>query len=219
MTTVRGWKLNELKSAAHEFILNDVLHLPFLLLSRLWDNTSISGLCIFFYQEELQGSMTQSKELSVLRIMIIFQMCCLISTGFRVLLSDMQNQNLWCEATQPCELRTLVKGITQFTINCLTDLADDTLIARKVHDYFLLLLCKSSIWFTEQHIFKIIAYFFNTSKCAADYVISFDVYHGFIGQKILKLWRQESWPFGPGWLVITRIRSCTFCRLCCLYII
>ena len=30
---------------------------------------------------------------------------------------------------------------------------------RKVHDYFLLLLCKSSIWFTEQHIFKIIIYF------------------------------------------------------------
>ena len=37
---------------------------------------------------------------------------------------------------------------------------------RKVHDYFLLLLCKSSIWFTEKQIFKII-YFFNTSKFAA----------------------------------------------------
>ena len=32
---------------------------------------------------------------------------------------------------------------------------------RKVHDYFLLLLCKSSIWFTEKRIFKIIIYFFN----------------------------------------------------------
>ena len=32
-----------------------------------------------------------------------------------------------------------------------------------------------------------------------------------IGQKILKLWRQESWPFGPGWSAnITRIRSWTF---------
>ena len=31
---------------------------------------------------------------------------------------------------------------------------------RKVHDFFLLLLCKSSIWFTEKHIFKIIIYFF-----------------------------------------------------------
>ena len=30
---------------------------------------------------------------------------------------------------------------------------------RKVHDYFLLLHCKSSIWFTEKHIFKIIIYF------------------------------------------------------------
>ena len=58
---------------------------------------------------------------------------------------------------------------------------------RKVHDYFLLLLCKSSIWFTEEHIFKIIIYFFNTSKCATNYVISFEVYDGFIGQKILKL--------------------------------
>ena len=27
---------------------------------------------------------------------------------------------------------------------------------QKVHDYFLLLLCKSPIWFTEKHIFKII---------------------------------------------------------------
>ena len=35
LTTVRGWKLNEPKSAAHEFILNDVLHLPFLLLSKI----------------------------------------------------------------------------------------------------------------------------------------------------------------------------------------
>ena len=39
--------------------------------------------------------------------------------------------------------------------------------------YFLLLVCKSSIWFTEKHIFKIIIYFFNTSKCVANYVISF----------------------------------------------
>ena len=68
---------------------------------------------------------------------------------------------------------------------------------RKVHDYFLLLLCKSSIWFTKKHI--IIIYFFNTSKCAANYVISFEVYDGFIDQKILKLWRQESLPFSLGW--------------------
>jgi hypothetical protein len=32
-----------------------------------------------------------------------------------------------------------------------------------------------------------------------------------LGQKILKLWRQESQPFGPGWSAnITRIRSWTF---------
>ena len=58
---------------------------------------------------------------------------------------------------------------------------------RKVHDYFLLLLYKSSIWFTEQHIFKTIIYFFITSKCATNYVVSFEVYDAFIGQKILKL--------------------------------
>jgi hypothetical protein len=58
---------------------------------------------------------------------------------------------------------------------------------RKVHDYFLLLLCKSSKWFTEKDIFKIIVYFSNTSKCAANYVISFEVYDGFIGQKILEI--------------------------------
>ena len=82
----------------------------------------------------------------------------------------------------------------------------------KVHDYFLLLLCKSSIWFTGQHIFKIIVYFFNTSKRATIYVISFEVYDDLIGQKTLKLWRQESWPFGPGWAAhITSIRSWTFC--------
>jgi hypothetical protein len=58
---------------------------------------------------------------------------------------------------------------------------------RKVHDYFLSILCKSSIWFTEKHIFKIVIYFFDTSKCAAYCVISFKVYDGFIGQKILKI--------------------------------
>ena len=49
---------------------------------------------------------------------------------------------------------------------------------RNVHDYFLLLLCKSSIKFTERHIFKIIIYLFNTLKCAASYFISFEVYDG-----------------------------------------
>ena len=64
---------------------------------------------------------------------------------------------------------------------------------------------KSSIWFTDKHIFKIIIYFFNTSKCAANYIISFEVYCGFIGQKISKLWRQEIWSAN-----IMRIRSWTF---------
>ena len=34
----------------------------------------------------------------------------------------------------------------------------------KDHNYFLLLLCKSSIWFTEKHIFKIIICFFQYIK-------------------------------------------------------
>ena len=42
-----------------------------------------------------------------------------------------------------------------------------------------------------------ISYIFDTSKCATNCIISFEVYDGFIGQKILKLWRQESQPFGP----------------------
>ena len=40
----------------------------------------------------------------------------------------------------------------------------------------------------QSNTFSKLSYiFFNTSKCAANYVISFEVYDGFIGQKILKL--------------------------------
>ena len=42
-----------------------------------------------------------------------------------------------------------------------------------------------------------VSYTFDTSKCATIYRNIFEVYDGFIGQKILKLLRQESWPFGP----------------------
>ena len=53
--------------------------------------------------------------------------------------------------------------------------------------------------------------FFNTSKYATNSVIQFEAYDGFIGQKILKLWRQESWPLGLGWAAhIARILSWTF---------
>ena len=51
----------------------------------------------------------------------------------------------------------------------------------------------------------------NTSKCTTNYVTSFELHDGFIGRKILKLWRQESLPFGLGRSAnITRIRSWTF---------
>ena len=41
-----------------------------------------------------------------------------------------------------------------------------------------------------------ISYTFDTSKCATNHRDIFEVYDGFIGQKIFKLWRQESLPFG-----------------------
>ena len=59
---------------------------------------------------------------------------------------------------------------------------------QKVHDYFLLLLCKSSFWFTEKHIFNIIIYFLMHQNVPQ--MISFHfryLYDGFMGQKILKL--------------------------------
>ena len=44
----------------------------------------------------------------------------------------------------------------------------------------------------QSNTFSKLSYIFLicTSKCAANYVISFEVYDGFIGQKILKLLRQ-----------------------------
>ena len=82
-----------------------------------------------------------------------------------------------------------LKNILEFVIfeNHLTILGRMMDEGRKVHDYFLLLPCKSSIWFTEKYIFKIIIYFFDASKFVANYLILFEVYDGFIGQKILKL--------------------------------
>ena len=47
--------------------------------------------------------------------------------------------------------------------------------------------CKSPIFLRHQNLLQI------------KYIISFEVYDGFIRQKILKVWRQESWLFGPGW--------------------
>ena len=49
----------------------------------------------------------------------------------------------------------------------------------------------------EQDTIENVSYIFDKSKCATNCIISFEVYYGFIGQKILKLWRQKSQPFGP----------------------
>ena len=63
----------------------------------------------------------------------------------------------------------------------------------------------------QRNKFLKLSYIFFKSKCAANYVILFGVYDGFIGQKSLKIWRQDSLSFGPGWGAnITRIRSWTF---------
>ena len=50
----------------------------------------------------------------------------------------------------------------------------------------------------QRNTFSKLSYIFLicTSKCAANYAISFEVYDGLIGQKILKLLRRESQPFG-----------------------
>ena len=48
--------------------------------------------------------------------------------------------------------------------------------------------------YRETHFQKIC----NISKFAANYVISFEVDDGAMGQNILKLQRQKYWPFGPG---------------------
>ena len=61
----------------------------------------------------------------------------------------------------------------------------------------------------HQSSFSKLSYIFNTSKCAVNYVISFKVYDGFIGQKILKVGKS---PIRP-WL------SCPYNehRLVCLW--
>ena len=69
----------------------------------------------------------------------------------------------------------------------------------------------------QSNAFSKLSYIFKTSKCAANYVISIEVYDGFIGQKMLKLWKQESWQFGPGWSPnITRIRLWNFASSACV---
>ena len=54
-------------------------------------------------------------------------------------------------------------------------------------------------FYTEKHIIKIIIHIsFVYVKHAANYVISFELYVDFNSQKIMKLSRQQSRPFGPG---------------------
>ena len=49
----------------------------------------------------------------------------------------------------------------------------------------------------QSNIFKIIIYSFNTSKCAANYVISFELYDGFISQdfEVMKAGKLAIWPW------------------------
>ena len=88
---------------------------------------------------------------------------------------------------------------------------------RKVHDYFLLLLCKIiNLVYRETYFQSYLILFINQNVWQ---IMSFHLrYDGLmvLGLKILKLWRQESRPFSPGWAAhIMSIRSWTF-RLPCL---
>ena len=69
------------------------------------------------------------------------------------------------QITTICHMMQMAAGLGQH------DTVDYFILTRGSYDYFLLLLGKSSIWFTKKHFFKIIIYFFNTLKCAANYVI------------------------------------------------
>ena len=57
-----------------------------------------------------------------------------------------------------------------------------------VHEYFLY----RETHYQNYHISFVFV------KHAANYVISFELYVDFNSQKIMKLSRQQSWPFGPG---------------------
>ena len=58
---------------------------------------------------------------------------------------------------------------------------------QKVHDYFYYCSVNHQSGLQSNTFSKLLHNIFNTSKCATNYVISFEVYDGFIGQKILKL--------------------------------
>ena len=68
------------------------------------------------------------------------------------------------QITTICHMMQMAAGLGQH------DTVDYLIHTRGSYDYFLLLLVKSSIWFTKKQFFKIILYFFNTLKCAANYV-------------------------------------------------
>ena len=46
----------------------------------------------------------------------------------------------------------------------------------------------------QRNTFLNISYLFSTSKCASNYVISFEIYDGFIVQNILKAGKLSIWP-------------------------
>jgi hypothetical protein len=51
----------------------------------------------------------------------------------------------------------------------------------------------------QRNTFSKLSYIFNISKCAANYVISFEVYDGFIGQKDFKAMKAGKLAIRP-WL-------------------
>ena len=70
---------------------------------------------------------------------------------------------------------------------------------QKVHYYFLLLLCKSSIWGLQSNTFSKVSYIsFDTSKCAANHVISFHLRFIMVSQvdfEAMKAGKMNFWPW------------------------
>ena len=99
-------------------------------------------------------------------------------------------------STPQCTKVYLVLFLSVFVTNFITYLMEDK---RSMMTFYHCSVnhksgLPSNTFSKSSYIFSI-----STSKCAANYVISFEVYDGFIGQKILMLQRQEIQLFGPDW--------------------
>ena len=101
------------------------------------------------------------KSISTLKAPLFNQLNCILSNPWLV-----EREHIFCQQDKKyLHDRSLHSQIPRNLFNFQHG-------RRKVHDYFLLLPCKSSIWFTyrETH-FQNYHKFFNTLKCSANCVI------------------------------------------------